>query len=426
MWLKISNQGLIDPNALILMGASSKRDDSTKIGFFGTGIKYALAVLLRNNIEVRIYNGIKEIDITTKTVSFRDKEYQQVFIDGRETSITTDIGPDWKIWYAIREIYCNALDEGGMDIAQVSNIASHLNESETTIFIDVTEDIQDILRNWDLYFSNIREVLYESKHGKIFQGDGTTRIYRKGILVHENKDRKALFHYDFLEIDINESRTIRWTSDIRCMLSQMIPECNNIDIVRRFLDSFQIIDRSNTLLEHELYWNYSVFSPIFHDLLKTLQLVPSESTGFYQEEIKKHPSICLPYEFIEQLRKNFPTLKIVGITSKGIQYKILEKTEKQRLMIVDSIKFLELGGYTIDYPVEVVDLQNKDILGTIGDGSLLIAKETFDKGKKFVIETLFEEWVHQKYGYHDCCRDMQNYLFNQLMTLLEEKTKIYL
>src|SRR5574343_1021192 len=148
MWLKISNQGLIDPNALILMGASSKRDDVSKIGFFGTGIKYALAVLLRNNIAIKIYNGVKEIEVSTKTVSFRDKEYQQVFIDGRETSITTDIGPDWKIWYAIREIYCNAIDEGGMDILQVSTPMMHLYDDTTTIFLEIPKDIHDILDNW--------------------------------------------------------------------------------------------------------------------------------------------------------------------------------------------------------------------------------------------------------------------------------------
>ena len=38
-YLKISNKGEIDPNAFRLRGASTKRNDEMKIGFFGIGLK---------------------------------------------------------------------------------------------------------------------------------------------------------------------------------------------------------------------------------------------------------------------------------------------------------------------------------------------------------------------------------------------------
>lgn len=49
MYLKIENEGTVPVEAFTLIGASSKRDDSSKIGMFGSGNKYALAYLLRNN-----------------------------------------------------------------------------------------------------------------------------------------------------------------------------------------------------------------------------------------------------------------------------------------------------------------------------------------------------------------------------------------
>ena len=50
--IKITSKGEIDERAFSLLGASSKRDDNTKIGMFGSGLKYSLAYLLRKEIKV--------------------------------------------------------------------------------------------------------------------------------------------------------------------------------------------------------------------------------------------------------------------------------------------------------------------------------------------------------------------------------------
>ena len=61
-FLKIQSSGEIEQEAFTLIGASSKRGDQTKIGYFGSGLKYSIAALLRNNIEFKVFQGEKEIE----------------------------------------------------------------------------------------------------------------------------------------------------------------------------------------------------------------------------------------------------------------------------------------------------------------------------------------------------------------------------
>ncbi len=64
-YMLFKNKGLMDINALRLLGASTKRGSNDKIGFFGSGWKYSLAVMLRENISFRIFVGKKEIIVQT-------------------------------------------------------------------------------------------------------------------------------------------------------------------------------------------------------------------------------------------------------------------------------------------------------------------------------------------------------------------------
>src|ERR1700733_10667999 len=95
-WIKIVSQGIIDPKAFHFIDASTKRDDKTKIGFFGSGLKYSLAYLLRNKINFRVFSDFKEFSFTTEATPFRgDKWFDVICIDGIPTSLTTEMGIDW-------------------------------------------------------------------------------------------------------------------------------------------------------------------------------------------------------------------------------------------------------------------------------------------------------------------------------------------
>ena len=122
-YILIQNDGEIETNSFELIGASTKRDDKTKIGFFGSGLKYSIAYMIRKEIEFKIFSGLNEVLFTTKPEKLKDQVFERICINGTPTSYTTTMGPTWKEdWFVLREIYCNALDENGCMIVKETEL----------------------------------------------------------------------------------------------------------------------------------------------------------------------------------------------------------------------------------------------------------------------------------------------------------------
>lgn len=115
--------GLLDPQAITVMGLSAKPNSTSPIGQFGTGLKYALATLIRLGAEPRIFIGRDEYVFYKKPGSFRGQELERIFMRRRrfgltgwhrtELPFTTNYGRFWKPWMAFRELEANTRDEGG-------------------------------------------------------------------------------------------------------------------------------------------------------------------------------------------------------------------------------------------------------------------------------------------------------------------------
>lgn len=83
--LQIRNKGEIPVEAFTLLGASTKREDESKIGFFGSGLKYAMARLLRTEKEFRIFSGTEEVVITTEQATLKDQTFERILVNGQQT-----------------------------------------------------------------------------------------------------------------------------------------------------------------------------------------------------------------------------------------------------------------------------------------------------------------------------------------------------
>lgn len=208
--LVIRNQGLIEPGDLTLMGSSTKRDDDTKIGMYGSGNKYAHAWFLRNNIDVRIFSGLDEIVISHDLVKHRDRDVAVMTVNGEKTSITSEMGPEWTGWMALREVISNAIDEGDYEITTAFNCEIKGIENNTMIFIPLNNELNIVVRNYDFYFAFDRKASYENEyHGSIYLKTERSlqNIYRKGIRCYDEKELHSYLDWDLQKVIINESRT---------------------------------------------------------------------------------------------------------------------------------------------------------------------------------------------------------------------------
>lgn len=212
----IKNKGQIVAEDLMLIGSSTKREQTNKIGMFGSGWKYALAWFLRNDIPIRVYSGKEQIAIGVKEVNHRNNIVNVITIAGRETSLTTDMGPQWTGWMALREVISNAIDEGQHSIDVIWKPQIEPVDGETIIEIPTNNELAEVMMKFEHYFAFDRKTKFEYPQGKVYLKVEKTpvSVYRKGIRCFDDSTMTSYMDFNFNEIDINESRlTQSW--DVR-------------------------------------------------------------------------------------------------------------------------------------------------------------------------------------------------------------------
>ena len=216
MYLMIENKGVAPSEAFTLLGASTSRGSEQSIGQFGTGNKYAITLLLRKGIGVKVFCGLTKMDFTTEKVAFKNQEVQAVLcsVNGKvpkPTGWTLDWGAlDWtKTTMAIREFIANAIDmdfanEQGIRISYVDT--PRAKEGSTRVFVDVTdqEEIKEYIDNIGKYFLHFSDIPLDQE---LIPNDGECRIYRKGVYVC-TLPGESVYSYNLSadEIPIDECR----------------------------------------------------------------------------------------------------------------------------------------------------------------------------------------------------------------------------
>ena len=429
-YLRISNKGEIEIKALKLMGASSKRDDESKIGYFGSGVKYAIAFLAREGYDLEIYSGLNRIKVTTQKESFREKDYDIIHINGVETSFTTEMGPDWKLWYSIREIYCNALDEGDGDIEEVDEKIK--NAGFTYFYIKMNDKIRDFLSHFSEYFSLKRnDLVYEHKlndenHNvrltrdcdiKLFPPIGEKLIvYRKGIQC-KSGDYNSIYNYDLDKVSINESRIADYSWEIYEKIANMYGYCNDIRVLRKL---FQHLTDSS-YYEDSIDWNYAdKFSEVWIDVIGNRVLVPYLLSGWFVDV--KNP-LLLPTALINRLVEYFGDRVNVPDGFMGLKtaYKLKELEPLQEYMYKSVCEFIKECKIKITYPIKFAEFKDVTILGLALTDSkeILINTRCFDKGKQTVLMAIIEEQIHIDSDAGDCSREFQHAMLEHFIRYVQ-------
>lgn len=384
------NHGLIDMKAVTTFGVSAK-DNENPIGYFGTGLKYAISIILRNGGKITLHRGRKTYKFHLEEETIRGKSFSIVHMNGEPLGFTSEVGKDWELWQAFRELYCNVLDEKGMVYDRKPSI---LGEDTTLITVSGLEEFDQCYRQRNLIVLE-GEPFYRGKYVEFHFGP-TQYVYYRGIKAGKFSD-PAEFTYNIVtSLSLTEDRTLKYTYQADYWIIEDILQSKDTAFLKKWFTSCG---------DWECKLNFDQST------------LPSGEFLAVAVELLRDASIRLP-----------PSLVRVMIKAKEILPNPEEYAPRplQKQQLERAFKFLHhLGVDRNRYPIFVVEALAGGALGKaqrIEGGRILISKSCFELGTKMLAGTIWEEYVHLAYDKNDFTRGMQEFLLNSCMTLLEELT----
>lgn len=446
-YILIQNDGEIESNSFELIGASTKRNEAGKIGFFGSGLKYSIAYLMRQNIGFKVFSGEQELVFTTIPEMLKEQSFDRICINGKPTSYTVTMGPTWKEdWFVLREIYCNALDEGSCQLVKETDMVNSV-AGKTRIYVELTEPLKKVINNWDAYFLDEREPIFIAKKAytcflgtEDSTGDYITEqdlsvypktegvLFRRGIRVY--KKTSWLFDYAAHYVNINEDRTAKSSAALSYAIADMAAHFSNESWLKTILRSK---DESGTeYSEITINGTDGGASDKWVQFSKDNLLVIYEVSAKYATEISetKKEVFFIPSLFAKRLKKNVPDVLILGM-GKAIDDTYLsdvEMTPKMNFLLKEVLASLKEMNYQVNYEIKAVDFDDDRIMGKadMEKKEILIAQKTFDMGRREIAMTIMEENEHLISGKEDETRAFQTHIFSQWLKTMEDTNGLFL
>lgn len=397
------NRGIIDPRSITTFGTSSKESDNA-IGFFGTGLKYAIAVLLRLGCNITIYSGGKQYGFATKAAKIRVDQFDIVTMNNRALGFTTELGKTWEAWMAFRELYCNTMDEGG-EVLTTSTPELYVQGSipyqleltqpsakDQTIVVVRGQPILDAWADRDKVILSTPPAV-SLPNLNIHPGPSRF-VYYRGVRVHELRE-PSLFTYNIqARIDLTEDRTAKYSWDIS---HQVAKGCAAADVPEVL---HQVLTADKGAFEHNLDFSGQVPSDNF---MRTVGRLTREHSRFLN-------------------RSAVDLVRVLNSSYLVDDDAVLKLTPVEAIMLQRAVAFCHSLGYPVDsYPIVPVEFLGEEVLGRadVSRQRILLARRSFQIGTKNVAGTLLEEYLHLKHKLADESRSMQNFLLDALVSLGE-------
>lgn len=183
MTITFTNPTALPLECIRLMGVSAKLNDSP-IGYFGTGLKYAIAVLLREKCSVKLIvkDALRaEYTFSVRPTEIRGKEFQLIYMNDELLPFTTALGKNWQLWQAYRELYSNCMDEKG----RVHDDSIEEDSSASAYTIIETEGMEEVHSDRAEFLLLNRQPLYKVSGLEVYttQKEKESAIFYKGIKV---------------------------------------------------------------------------------------------------------------------------------------------------------------------------------------------------------------------------------------------------
>lgn len=423
--LLIQNDGEVDINALLLVGASTKEGDDTKIGFFGSGNKYALACLTRNNIGFKIFSGEKLLEVTTAPVALSGQEFHRIVVDGQPTSLTTRMGPKWEPWMALREFSCNAIDEGGY-IAEEFEDEPYGMPGVTRIFVDMETPVTDFYQNMWRYLE-VKEPAYKvvTDNGEVNFHEPNTRnaksvIYRKGVRCNQldNPEEKvALYRYDIPGLSIGEDRIYSSYWDVSRAVTWAWYAIKDENSIERLL---KVFDNPN-YFEGNLSWptaGQGDMSTEWKTVLKDSLICAKGYIPFLPPGDIQRMTV-VPNGVYASLKACFPELSFVDEPSNFAE---VQGSKEQIHFLEKALAELESYGYKIhEVSYVFVEFKKADTIAAYEDGEVRLSVKHLLEEKDFLPAILMEYFHHL--GHNNGTRELEHFMVTELVKAIKKAQK---
>jgi hypothetical protein len=383
-YIVFENPGEADLAALTTFGVSVKTS-SSPIGFFGTGFKYAVSVLLRLQCQIEVLSGKERVKFDKRRITIRNEEFDIVLANEEKLGFTTHLGITWQPWMAYRELLCNAQDEGGRIYTSTTRPAP---QRGMTYVVCQGREIEEAYNNQWRYFISTPPIATIGTM-QIHSGTSLSYFYR-GVCVQQYKLPSLFTYNDLARLDLTEDRTVKSSYECNWRIVKAITTCEDPAIIKAVL-----LADSRKFLEGSLDFNDYGISPgdVFCEIAEKLMAKNHTAVNFSARKS------------VEAIRKT--KIELAGVKMTSIEEQSLER----------ALDFCECIGFSIrgSFPIRV-----SDTLGLAKDEIIYVARRAFEMGgTKQVAAVLIEEWAHLKFGYADCTREMQNWLFERIVHLGE-------
>lgn len=235
--------GLIDLRAFTVMGFNAKPNKVNPIGFFGTGLKYAVAVITRMGGTMTVFIGRDKYTFFAKKVDFRGKEFEQVWMRSErwhltrarnvELPFTTEYGKNWEAWMAFRELEANTRDENGVTERWDSEDREPFGvKEETVILVDGLPAFVEAYDDRDTIFLDLNpNNIVAEDHGVQVRAGKGEHLYYQGLRA-KDLPKPAMFDYNFkTTLGLTEDRTFQSDWHVRQNLAAFVTQCDDESLI---------------------------------------------------------------------------------------------------------------------------------------------------------------------------------------------------
>lgn len=381
MTVYFSNPGKIDLDVIRLMGVSVKECKSP-IGYFGTGLKFAVSTLLRTGHSVKLTVDGTEYPFEAKAAEIRGQKFLRLFMGDEPLPFTTALGRNWEVWQAYRELHSNTLDEGGTITNEPTGGDTVIEVSGPSIDLAFAER-KSVFLGSEPIVSNSQIEVHPGESRYVFY-----RGVRAGVLPET-----SLYTYNILkQMDISEDRAFKSLWDVEYVLETNFPTLTNKAVAVAILAGSQ-------------RWDQNL----------SFGLCGKPSDEFIEAAREASGNANLNEGARSLLEKHIQTTE----TFKTID---TLSTEQENTFVQGLVIANHMGAEIAASDIAIAETLGPSVRGLYHQKTdqIYLSALALDLGTDYVAATIFEEWVHKKHKAKDHSREFQDIVLQRFVQVAKE------